>query len=197
MYQQSRKILIFLVVSFLAVNIFIGMVVVMITMHTSGEEVILSGAHQCSFGIPEDVVLLNSMSWIFGTVWEVLMLCLAVWVAVKHFRDLRQHSTGRIVGDCFTVLIKTHIIYFVSFVADSALDLVVVFPTLSETPLEGRIYYGLLQILTVMQTSVLGPRLILGVREFSAKLVADSDAATDVTSIAFQVRVRISTGNGV
>jgi hypothetical protein len=44
---------------------------------------------------------------------------------------------------------------------------------------------------------VLGPRLILGVREYYAKLVANSDAATGMTSIAFQERVEISTGSGV
>ncbi|KAG2035052.1 hypothetical protein BDR03DRAFT_548348 [Suillus americanus] len=36
MYQRSRKILIFLIVTFLALNIFNGGATVMITMHTSG-----------------------------------------------------------------------------------------------------------------------------------------------------------------
>jgi hypothetical protein len=36
MYQQSRKILVFLVVTFLAGNIFNGVVAVIIAMHTSG-----------------------------------------------------------------------------------------------------------------------------------------------------------------
>lgn len=44
---------------------------------------------------------------------------------------------------------------------------------------------------------VLGPRLILGVREFNARLVADSDAGTVMTSVAFQERVHITTGSGV
>jgi hypothetical protein len=44
---------------------------------------------------------------------------------------------------------------------------------------------------------VLGPRLILGVREYHAKAVADSDTATDMTTIAFQERVHISIGSGV
>ncbi|KAG2043836.1 hypothetical protein BDR03DRAFT_1005057 [Suillus americanus] len=43
---------------------------------------------------------------------------------------------------------------------------------------------------------VLGPRLILG-GEYYAKLMADSDVATGMTSIAFQERVDISTGSGV
>jgi hypothetical protein len=44
---------------------------------------------------------------------------------------------------------------------------------------------------------VLGPRLILGVREYHAKLVANSDTATNMTSIAFQERVHVSTSTSV
>jgi hypothetical protein len=63
--------------------------------------------------------------------------------------------------------------------------------------LETQIYIGLLQIFTVVQIFVLGPRLILGIREFNAKLVTDSDAATAMTSIAFQERVHVSTSSSV
>jgi hypothetical protein len=55
---------------------------------------------------------LPTMTWILGTVWEVLILCLAVWIAVKHFRELRQHSTSGIVGDCVAVLMKSHVSFF-------------------------------------------------------------------------------------
>jgi hypothetical protein len=44
--------------------------------------------------------------------WEVLTLCLAVWMAVKHFREKQWPSTGWAVMDCFTILIKTHVFYF-------------------------------------------------------------------------------------
>jgi hypothetical protein len=40
---------------------------------------------------------------------------------------------------------------------------------------------------------VLGPRLILSMREYHAKIVADSDVATDMTSIAFKERMYVST----
>jgi hypothetical protein len=52
--------------------------------------------------------------WVLDFVWEVLALCLSVWIAVKHFRDLRRlgPSTGSIIGDCFRVLIKSHVLYF-------------------------------------------------------------------------------------
>jgi len=51
-------------------------------------------------------------TWIFGSVWEVLSLCLSIWIAVKHFRELRQSSAGWNVEDYFTVLLKTHVLYF-------------------------------------------------------------------------------------
>jgi len=201
MYQRSRKILIFLTVTFLAVNIVNGVAAVIATMHSSGEELILSGTYQCAIGVAEHSLILTSVAWILSLVWEVLALCLAVWIAVKHFRELRQHSTGGVMEDCFTVLMKTHVLYFASFVAVSCFDIVVdLSPTALTTDrfsLESQTFLGLLQIFEVAQMFVLGPRLILSVREFNAKLVADSDAATHMTSIAFQERVHVSTGSSV
>jgi len=139
MYQQSRKILIFLIVTFLTVNIF-GVVGAVMTMtHASWgtlkscawqemyvgladaipEEVILSGTYMCSINFAEDTILLGSITWILGTVWELLALCLAVWIAVKHFRELRSHSAGGIIGvmgNCFRVMMKTHMLYFARWV---------------------------------------------------------------------------------
>jgi preprotein translocase subunit SecG len=77
------------------------------------EELILFGTHQCAFdngggGVP----LLNAVTWILTTVWEVLALCLAAWIVIKHVRELQRTSTGSSIGDCFRVLIKTHVFYF-------------------------------------------------------------------------------------
>ncbi|KAG2079474.1 uncharacterized protein F5147DRAFT_741235, partial [Suillus discolor] len=47
MYQRDRKILIFLVTTFLAISTFSGVTTIMSTMHTSGEELILSGTYMC------------------------------------------------------------------------------------------------------------------------------------------------------
>jgi hypothetical protein len=198
MYQRSRKILIFLIVISLAVNIFDAVVAIITTMHTSGWEFILSGTYNCSIYYPGNILLLNSLVWIVSAVWEVLALCLAVWIAVKHFRELRKHSEGGIMGDCFAVLIKTHMLYFASFVAVSSFQLAINFsPTLSLEQEPGSIINGLVQILEVVQMFVLGPRLILSIREYHAKLVVDSDAATGMTSIAFQERVYVSTSSSV
>jgi hypothetical protein len=78
------------------------------------EELVLSGTYQCTYNFVGDEILqhLTAIAWILITVWEVLALGLAVWIAVIHFRELRRSSTGLTVGDCFTVLLKTHILYF-------------------------------------------------------------------------------------
>ncbi|KAG2107484.1 uncharacterized protein F5147DRAFT_774313 [Suillus discolor] len=199
MYQRNRQILIFLVVTFLAINTFAGVTAVMSTRHTLGEELILSGTYMCRISYTRDALILDIATWILFIVWEVLTLCLAVWIAVKHFRELRLHPAGGIIGDCFAVLMKTHLLYFASVVAVSCCALILDFyPKLSTSRylLEDQTLYGLFQILEVVMF-VLGPRLILGIREYNAKLVADSDAATGMTSIVFQERVHISTGSSV
>ena len=55
-----------------------------------------------------------------------------------------------------------------------------------------QIFFGVLEIAPIMQLFVLGPQLILSVREYHAELVADSDAGTGMGSIAFQERLHMS-----
>jgi hypothetical protein len=71
------------------------------------EEWVLSDTYQCI--VKRDNTLLSADGWILGTVWEVLALCLAVWIAIKHFHKLPTWWT---IGDCFTVMIKSHVLYF-------------------------------------------------------------------------------------
>ncbi|KAG2051482.1 hypothetical protein BDR06DRAFT_959025 [Suillus hirtellus] len=195
MYQRSRKVLIFLVVVFLATRIAIEIMVAMTTKRISGEEIVLSGTYLCNIDYAGDTPFLSFMTWILGTVWEVLALCLAVWIAVKHFRGLRQHSTRGIMEDCFTVLMRTHLSYFASYLAISCFHIGLLSPTLSGEMYS--IYIGFTQVFEMAQLSVLGPRLILSVREYHAKLVADSDAATAMTSIAFQEHVDVEASSSV
>ncbi|KAG2341289.1 hypothetical protein BDR05DRAFT_965850 [Suillus weaverae] len=184
MYQRSRIMFIFLVIIFLAVNIACGVITAIGLKHTVGEELILSGTYMCNYVYDGDVQLLVSMVWMLNTVWEVLALCLSVWVAVKHFRDLRRlgPSTGSTIGDCFRVLIKSHVLYFASLNSNFMVALV---------------FYGSIQIFFSVQMFVLGPRLILSVREYHAKLVAGSDAETSMNSIVFQEHVHVSTSSTV
>ncbi|KAG1775498.1 hypothetical protein EV702DRAFT_432221 [Suillus placidus] len=200
MYQRSRIMLIFLVIIFLAVNIACGVIATIILKYSVAEELILSGTYMCNYGYDGDGKLLASMIWMLNIVWEVLALCLSVWIAVKHFRDLRRlgPSTGSIIGDCFRVLIKSHVLYFASFVCVSCFELGYLSPGLSSSNSMGvLILAGALDILLGMQMFVLGPRLILSVREYHAKLVVGSDAETNVTSIVFQERVHVPTGSTV
>ncbi|KAG2368722.1 hypothetical protein BDR07DRAFT_1372006 [Suillus spraguei] len=176
MYQRSRKIQVFLIVTFLAFTIFNG--------RNS-----FSPAPIGAFSSLRKILYFISPHWILKIVWEVFAICLAVCIAVKHFHELQRHSEGGMIGDCFTVLMKTHLLYFASFIAVSCFKLNVNF-----NPND---LFGLLQYLMVIQMSVLGPCLILGVREHHAKLVADSDAATGMTSIAFEERVHILTSSSM
>ncbi|KAG2138219.1 hypothetical protein BD769DRAFT_1384747 [Suillus cothurnatus] len=174
-------------------NVVIGAIFM---MQISGEEFFLSGTYQCMFGYPGDALILASIIWILGTVWEVLALLLAVWIAVKHFRELRRCSTSDIIGDCFTVLMKTHVSYFASFLAISCFKFGLFSPMLSDMySLDTQIYLGLAQISQLVQMFVLGPRLILGIREYHAMLVDNSDKVITMASIAFQEHVHVSTSS--
>ncbi|KAG1798923.1 uncharacterized protein HD556DRAFT_1525413 [Suillus plorans] len=200
MYERSRTMLMILVIIFLAVNIACGVMAGMALNDTVAEELILSGTYMCHFVHGGNDQLLYSMVWMLNIVWEVLALCLSVWVAMKHFRGMRRLglSTGSTIGDCFRVLIQSHVLYFASFVGVSCLQLAFLSPTISNSnPIEILILAGALQILSVVQMFVLGPCLILSIREYNAKLVAYSDAETSMNSIVFQERVHVSTSSTV
>lgn len=177
-----------------------------------------------------DSLFLASMVWILATVWEVLALCLAVWITVKHIRELRQRSTRGIIGDCFKVLIQSHVSYFARWArnvnvallfcwcmhilvfwlshASRSVDHSRRYADLSLTstcdhnlsflqiryPEEKQTYASPVQFFNVL-IFVLGPRLILSIREYNAELVAGSDTATTMTSIAFQERSYVSTSS--
>ncbi|KAG1817885.1 hypothetical protein EV424DRAFT_986219 [Suillus variegatus] len=200
MYQGSRAMLIFLVIIFLAVNVACAIIAAIALNDDVLEEHILSGTYVCD--LSEGNNQLISIIWMLNTVWEVLALYLSVWVALKHFRELRRlgPSTGSTVGDCFRVLIQSHVLYFASFTGVSCLQLALFSPEIlhsNSNSIGVSILRGALQILLVVQMFVLGPRLILSVREYHAKLVAYSDAETSMNSIVFQERVHVSTSSTV
>ncbi|KAG2106640.1 uncharacterized protein F5147DRAFT_837859 [Suillus discolor] len=203
MYQGSKKMLMFLVAIFLAVNITSGVITAIeLNGHLVHEELILSGTYMCYYVYRGYAQLLNSMAWMLNTVWEFFALCLSVWAAVKHFRELRRLglSTGLTIGGCFGVLIQSHVLYFASFAGVSCLQLA--YPYLSpeianSNYIRALTLDGALQILSVVQMFVLGPRLILSVREYHAKLVAYSDAETSMNSIVFQEHIYVSTSSTV
>jgi VanZ family protein len=66
----------------------------------------------CGYDLEGNSELLNGITWILGSAWETLALSLAVWIAIKHFRELQRTSTGWAVGDCYTILMQTHVFYF-------------------------------------------------------------------------------------
>ncbi|KAG0697071.1 hypothetical protein DFH29DRAFT_947993 [Suillus ampliporus] len=200
MYGRSKRMLIFLVVVLLASTIASGVMTVMGNIGVLGEELVLSGHHMCSFIIDTDKMQLNNEILIPTVIWEILALFLAAYIVIKHYRGLRQSSTGSTVGECFTVLIKSHALYFVAFAAVSCFNLGVLSPKIMYSSSVGNaIYDGGLQITQAVQMFILGPRLILSVRDVTsrAKVVTHSDEGTAMTSIAFQERGHVSTSGGV
>lgn len=200
MYQGSRKVLILLVTIFPVVHISGAVITVMMLRHVTVEEVILSGTYNCAVELGGDGVLLGTIYTILVTIWEILALCLSGWITVKHLRDLQQvYPAGGMIGDCFRVLIKSHLDYFASFFAVSCFSFGYLFPTIQTVPysLGAQIYFGVLQIFVLVQFFVLGPHLILSVREYHAELVANSDLVTDMNSIVFQERVHVTTSSTV
>jgi hypothetical protein len=115
MYQGSKKLLIFLVVTLLASTIASGVMIVISNLGVSSQEAVLSGYHTCTTKIDIHMMYLTYESVISTTVWEVLTLFLALWIVIKHFRELRQSPTGLTIGDCLRVLIESHVFYFVAF----------------------------------------------------------------------------------
>lgn len=197
MYQRSRKILVFLIAVFPTLTIVCGLLTVLAIRNFSWDELVLSGTHQCVYEVQENnqLELLLAGVWILRIVWEVIVLCLAVWIARKHFHEMRRSSTGWSTGNCFMVLMKSHVLYFAAFAAVSCFSLGWLFPNIMGLPSVGtQIYYGILQIATFVQLFVLGPRLILSVRQYNAKVTANAELGTGMTSIAFQALISASTG---
>ncbi|KAG2032760.1 hypothetical protein BDR03DRAFT_1014911 [Suillus americanus] len=193
MYQGSKKMLIFLGVVLLLCTIASGVMTGIGNIRASAEDVILSGNRMClSTGSK-----LNQEMFVPTLVWEVIALFLAAWIVVKHVREMQQSPTGSTVEDCFTALIRSHVPYFVGFVAVTCFNLGTLSPTLETTAVGSGIYYGIFQIAQFVQMFVLGPRLVLSIRDFHAKLVADSDEGTGVTTIAFHERGYLSTSGSV
>ena len=79
---------------------------------TLSAELLLSGIPQCASEFIGDAAFLTQMAWILTTAWEIFAVCLAIWIAVKHFRELERPSIGWAVGDCFKILVETHVFYF-------------------------------------------------------------------------------------
>ncbi|KAG1883619.1 hypothetical protein F4604DRAFT_258865 [Suillus subluteus] len=179
MYLGSRKMLIFLIVIFLALTITTGVVLIIVESYARWEELVLSGTYLCMYHSSA-----ANLPFLTG-----------VWVVIKHFRQLRRQSTGWTVRDFFMVLIKTHVLYFAAFAVASCFALGNLSPSMSNynSSVGFQVYNGVYQIALEMQLFVLGPRLILSVRAHHAQLLANSDEETVMTTVVFQGHIHEST----
>ncbi|OAX32719.1 hypothetical protein K503DRAFT_587042 [Rhizopogon vinicolor AM-OR11-026] len=192
MYKQSRKILIFLIVTSLTFTIAIGVITAIFSSRSSAEETITYGLHLCGDNGYDSLLL--SVTWMLAAVWELLALCLAAWIALKHFRELQRRPTGLIAGDYLTVLIKSHLCYFAGFAVVTCFNIsYALSPKLSNSST----FSGFVQFAFFLQMFVLGPHLILRVRQHHAKLVANADEGFGMTTIAFRAGIPMSSGGDV
>lgn len=189
MYQGSKKILVFLIAVFPTITAACGVLFVLAIRTLSWDDLVLSGTHQCVYEAQrsQQLELLLAGVWILRIVWEGIVLCLAAWITIKHFHDNGWQFPRWPKGDCFTVLIKSHVLYFATFAVVSCFSLGCLSPNIIDSYSVGaQIYYAILQIAIFVQLFVLGPRLILSVRGYNDKLTRNSELATCMSSIAFQ-----------
>ncbi|KAG1870810.1 hypothetical protein F4604DRAFT_1955921 [Suillus subluteus] len=187
MYQRSKKMLVFLVVFLLASTIASSVITVMANIGVSVDEFVFLGYRMCVYTADTYHLDLGNESLIPTAIWEILAFVLAIWIVIKHFRELRQSSTGLTVRDYFMVLTKSHAFYFGAFAVVACFSLGSLSTDDLNSPSAESIFItAVLPIAQVLQMFVLGPRLILSIREYHAKLVARSDGGTDMTSIYLQ-----------
>ncbi|KAG2117582.1 hypothetical protein DEU56DRAFT_984840 [Suillus clintonianus] len=195
MYGRSNKILIFLAAVLLVSTIATAVLTIIGNLGYSGGESVLSGYHMCIFRLDSGDNGLNDDKMISTAIWDILALFLAIRIVIKHFCELRQLQRGSTIGDYFTVLIRSHVLYFLVFVVMACFTLGALSPNIMHSPsLGANAYGGILCIAQGIHMCVLGPRLILSIREHNARLVASSDAETHMTSIAFQAGGDVLTG---
>ncbi|KAG1867239.1 hypothetical protein DFJ58DRAFT_769103, partial [Suillus subalutaceus] len=117
MYRGSKKLLIFLVVALLACTITSGVLMVIGTRGISTQETTLSaGYHICIIEFDTSMINLDYESLVSTAAWEILNLFLAVWIVIRHFRELRQSTIELTIGDYFRILIESHTFYFLASV---------------------------------------------------------------------------------
>jgi hypothetical protein len=184
MYHGSKKVFIFLVAALLACTIASAVIMVIANLGVSAQQAVLSGYDTCMTNIDTYMMHLIYESVIPTTIWEILALFLTIWVIIKYFREQKQLLTK---GNCFTILVESHVFYFLAFVAMTSFTLGSVSPGITYSPPYTKrvMYYAALATAQMLQMFVLGPRLILSVRESYAKSVARAEGGSDMTSMTF------------
>ncbi|KAG2032791.1 hypothetical protein BDR03DRAFT_736329 [Suillus americanus] len=181
MYLGSRKLLIFLAVTLLACTITSGVMVVIGNLTVSAQEADFSGYYICMDSMDMYMTNLTYESVISTAVWEILALFLTVWIVMKHFR---QSRTGSAI-ERFKMLTQSHVLYFLAFAAMAFLRIgSVSLNIMNSFSMGSNVFSGIWAIAEVLQLFVLGPRLILSIREYHAKLLARSDRGIAMTSIS-------------
>ncbi|KAG2032812.1 hypothetical protein BDR03DRAFT_739248 [Suillus americanus] len=189
MHQKSKKLLIFLIVTLLACTITSGVLMVIGTRGVSTQETTLSAGYNiCIIKFDTSTINLDYESLLSTAAWEILALSLAVWIVIPQLRQSLTGSTIRSGGfeGCYRILIESHAFYFLAFAAVACFQLGALSPNITNSLSDGSaIYFGVWSIADALQMFVLGPRLILSVRQYPHTKEARAGGETGLTYMAF------------
>ncbi|KAH7919921.1 hypothetical protein BV22DRAFT_1133493 [Leucogyrophana mollusca] len=188
MYGRSKKILTVLVVALLAQVIsyvtiealYFGPVGQLTTM-----EFIIGNTFNCGYSynsnLPEFAILPQFL-------FALLLFILAGACFVRHLLEARRSSNTWKVNEFLSILVKDNTIYFFLLLLTSAFKLANDLATNSAV-VGSFIYSSLTGVFIDVQEYLLVPHLVLSFKERHARLVEDSDDATQMDTIAFELGV--------
>ncbi|KAH7927428.1 hypothetical protein BV22DRAFT_1127354 [Leucogyrophana mollusca] len=184
MYAQSRKILIFLAVSFLAQSVAILALNVAYGASLSARfmtEYIYSGIHVCigdeTVSQIEDAL---ALSIVYPEIFfDTLLLILALWCFARHSTESIQISGQWEVNRWIRILLQDSILYFVLDTAATLLNGGYAF-YLTGT------YAIMVSTFKQIEPSLLAPRLVISIREYHRQVVEDSELHVQMESMIFR-----------
>ncbi|KAH7910976.1 hypothetical protein BJ138DRAFT_1151771 [Hygrophoropsis aurantiaca] len=193
MYEKSRKILIFLLVCFVARVVALAVILGLATGPGSGisaTEYLLSGTYFCS--VAPNITFVN-FTLVPTLFFELILFALASRCFVRHAAELRRSSHGWRMNECMKVLLRDSILFFVMNLAAGGGNVAI---WINQSANGSYIYAGIGNTFLGIEPFLLAPRLVLSFRAYHEQLVVDSDMATQMESLVFQARGRVDIEGG-
>ncbi|KAH7920744.1 hypothetical protein BV22DRAFT_1198699 [Leucogyrophana mollusca] len=189
MYENSKKILLFLLVCFLARVIALATILALAVGPTSGisaTEYLLSGTYFCSVAPNTAYANFTVIPTLF---FEIILFALAARCSFKHAAELRRSPQGWKANECMKVLLRDSILFFLMNLAAGGFNVAL---WANQSGNGSYIYGGISNTFLGIEPFLLAPRLVLSFRAHHEQLVVDSDFATQVESMVFQAGVQMS-----
>ncbi|KAH7914901.1 hypothetical protein BJ138DRAFT_1098293 [Hygrophoropsis aurantiaca] len=185
MYQQSRIVLVFLVVA-LAAQVISYVVMEALYFGPVGqlqaEEVIIGNTYNCVYFYESNLI---SFAILPQFLFALAIFVMAVACFVRHLSEARKISKTLKVNEFLSILAKDSTVYFFLLLFASAFKLGNHLATNSAV-VGSFVYSGLTGIFIDVQEYLLVPHLVLSFKERHAQLVDGSDSGTQMETIAFE-----------